>query len=38
LLTLPGGGHGGFTVKQDILAFETTHSFLESLGIGRVNR
>jgi acetyl esterase/lipase len=33
LLTIPGGGHGGFTAAQDVLAFETTRSFLASLGI-----
>jgi acetyl esterase/lipase len=33
LLTIRGGGHGGFTAEQDILAFETTRNFLESLGI-----
>jgi hypothetical protein len=33
LLTIPGGGHGGFTAVQDVLAFETTRSFLASLGI-----
>lgn len=33
LLTIQGGGHGAFTAEQDMLAFETTRNFLESLGI-----
>ncbi|HEX4486248.1 MAG TPA: alpha/beta hydrolase [Terriglobales bacterium] len=37
LLTIPGAGHGGFTAEQDVLAFETTIKFLESLGIRAVN-
>jgi len=37
LLTIPGGGHGGFTAEQDIFAFETTVQFLESLGIHAIN-
>ena len=38
LLTIPGGGHGGLTAEQDWVAFETTRSFLESLGIRAVSR
>lgn len=38
LLTIPGGGHGGLTAEQDLVAFETTRSFLESLGIRAVSR
>jgi acetyl esterase/lipase len=38
LLTIPGGGHGRLTAEQDLLAFETTRSFLESLGIRAVSQ
>ena len=38
LLTIPGAGHGWLTAEQDLLAFETTRAFLESLGIGAVSR
>jgi len=38
LLTIPGGGHGGFTAEQDISIFEATRSFLESLGIRAVSQ
>ena len=37
LLTIPGAGHGWLTVEQDLLAFETTRAFLESLGIRAVS-
>jgi acetyl esterase/lipase len=37
LLTMQGGGHGGFTAEQDILAFETTRDFLQSLGIRAIS-
>jgi acetyl esterase/lipase len=37
LLTIPGAGHGWLTAEQDLLAFETTRAFLESLGIRAVN-
>jgi acetyl esterase/lipase len=36
LLTIPGAGHGWLTAEQDLLAFETTRAFLESLGIRAV--
>ncbi len=36
LLTIHGGGHGGFTAEQDLLVFETTRSFLASLGINAI--
>jgi len=36
-MTVQGGGHGGFTAEQDILAFRTTRSFLESLGIRAIS-
>jgi acetyl esterase/lipase len=35
-LTIPGAGHGWLTAEQDLLAFETTRAFLESLGIRAV--
>jgi len=38
LLTIPGGGHGGFTAAQDLQAFEATRSFLDSLGIRSLNQ
>jgi dipeptidyl aminopeptidase/acylaminoacyl peptidase len=38
LLTIPGAGHGWLTAEQDLLAFETTRVFLESLGIRAVNQ
>lgn len=38
LLTIPGAGHGWLTAEQDLLAFETTRAFLESLGIRAVSR
>jgi acetyl esterase/lipase len=38
LLTIPGGRHGRLTAEQDLLAFETTRSFLESLGIRAVSQ
>ena len=38
LLTLPGAGHGWLTAEQDLLAFETTRAFLESLGIRAVSQ
>jgi acetyl esterase/lipase len=38
LLTIHGGGHGGFTAEQDLLVFETTRSFLASLGIHAIQR
>lgn len=38
LLTIPGGGHGGFTAEQDISAFETTIRFLDSIGIRAVSQ
>jgi len=37
LLTIPGAGHGWLTAEQDLLAFETTRAFLESLGIRAVS-
>ena len=33
LLTIPGGGHGGFTVAQTVEIFETIHRFLGDHGI-----
>lgn len=33
LLTIPGGGHGGFTLEQDMLAYKTIRSFLREQGI-----
>lgn len=36
LLTIPGAGHGALTAEQDLLAFETTRAFLETLGIRAV--
>jgi acetyl esterase/lipase len=33
LYTVPGGGHGGFTVEQNLQAFEAVRAFLESIGI-----
>jgi acetyl esterase/lipase len=38
LLTIPGAGHGWLTAEQDLLAFETTRAFLESLGIRAVTQ
>jgi acetyl esterase/lipase len=38
LLTIPGAGHGWLTAEQDVLAFETARSFLESLGIRAVSQ
>jgi acetyl esterase/lipase len=38
LLTIPGAGHGWLTAEQDLLAFETTRAFLESLGIRAVGQ
>ena len=38
LLTLPGAGHGWLTAEQDLLAFETTRAFLESIGIRAVTQ
>jgi acetyl esterase/lipase len=38
LLTIPGAGHGSLTADQDLLAFETIRSFLESLGIRAVSQ
>jgi acetyl esterase/lipase len=38
LLTIPGAGHGWLTAEQDLLAFETTRAFLESLGIRAVSQ
>ena len=33
LLTIPGGGHGGFTEAQSLQAFETVKAFLVSTGV-----
>ncbi|RJG25884.1 alpha/beta hydrolase [Massilia cavernae] len=33
LVTIKGGGHGGFTLEQHIDAYEATRAFLGSLGI-----
>jgi dipeptidyl aminopeptidase/acylaminoacyl peptidase len=33
LYTVPGGGHGGFTVEQNLQAFEAIRAFLEGIGI-----
>jgi hypothetical protein len=33
LLTIPGGGHGGFTVEETVEIFETIHRFLGDHGI-----
>jgi acetyl esterase/lipase len=38
LLTIPGAGHGWLTAEQDLLVFETTRMFLESLGIKAVSQ
>jgi acetyl esterase/lipase len=38
LLTIPGGGHGGFPADQQMKAYETIKAFLASLGITRVNK
>lgn len=37
-LTVPGGGHGGFTNEQQLKAFETVKEFLAGLGITPVPR
>jgi acetyl esterase/lipase len=36
LVTIRGGDHGGFTTEQEMMAFETIHTFLASLGITAV--
>ena len=33
LLTIPGGGHGGFTAGQELKAFEAIRTFLANTGI-----
>jgi acetyl esterase/lipase len=38
LLTIPGGGHGGFTADQQIKAYETIKAFLASVGITPVGK
>lgn len=38
LLTIPGGGHGHFTLEQEIKAYETIHAFLASVGINPVGK
>lgn len=38
LLTIPGGGHGGFSDQEELQAFETIRTFLASLGITAVRR
>ncbi len=37
LLTIPGGGHDGFTTDQQIKAFEAIKSFLAGAGIAPIN-
>jgi len=36
LLTIPGGGHGDFSLDQEVNAFETIYAFLASVGISAV--
>jgi acetyl esterase/lipase len=38
LYTVPGGGHGEFTLEQEMKAFETIEGFLTSLGIKAMTR
>jgi acetyl esterase/lipase len=33
LLTVPGGGHGGFTDEQELKTFETVRAFLVGVGV-----
>ena len=33
LVTIPGGGHGGFSPEQQLSSFETVRTFLRELGI-----
>jgi len=33
LLTIPGGGHGGFSDEQELKAFETVRAFLVDVGV-----
>jgi len=35
LLTIKGGGHGGFNAEQQVQAFETIRTFLRGLGIAQ---
>jgi acetyl esterase/lipase len=38
LLTIPGGGHGGFSAEQQLKAYETIKAFLAGVGITAVGK